>query len=89
MAGLNVSRHRTKGLEIFVRLPLGHLIRRLGRKNVCALKKGGNETPNDISGVVYANSIQPEPGKPKWSGSFGAAATRSASCRCSVPSIAS
>ncbi|WP_286809236.1 nucleotide-binding protein [Acetobacterium sp. MES1] len=31
----------------------GYLIGKLGRKNVCALKKGEVETPNDISGVVY------------------------------------
>lgn len=30
---------------------MGHL----GRENVCALKKGDIETPNDISGVVYVD----------------------------------
>lgn len=33
----------------------GYLIGRLGRENVCALKKGDIETPNDISGVVYVD----------------------------------
>ena len=32
----------------------GYLLAKLGRENVCALVKGGIETPNDISGVVYA-----------------------------------
>jgi len=31
----------------------GYLISKLGRRNVCALVKGGTEVPNDISGVVY------------------------------------
>lgn len=31
----------------------GYLMAKLGRENVCALVKGGIETPNDISGVVY------------------------------------
>ncbi|WP_236166332.1 TIR domain-containing protein [Pseudomonas juntendi] len=33
----------------------GYLIGKLGRENVCALKKGDIETPNDISGVVYVD----------------------------------
>jgi predicted nucleotide-binding protein len=32
----------------------GYLMAKLGRKNVSALVKGEIETPNDISGVVYA-----------------------------------
>ncbi|WP_438455956.1 TIR domain-containing protein [Vreelandella venusta] len=32
----------------------GYLMAKLGRENVCALVKGEIETPNDISGVVYA-----------------------------------
>jgi predicted nucleotide-binding protein len=32
----------------------GYLMAKLGRKNVCALVKDEIETPNDISGVVYA-----------------------------------
>lgn len=32
----------------------GYLMARLGRENVCALVKDEIETPNDISGVVYA-----------------------------------
>lgn len=31
----------------------GYFIGRLGRDKVAALLKGGVETPNDISGVVY------------------------------------
>lgn len=31
----------------------GYLMAKLGRENVCALRKGDVETPNDISGVVY------------------------------------
>lgn len=31
----------------------GYLMGKLGRENVCALRKGDIETPNDISGVVY------------------------------------
>lgn len=31
----------------------GYLIGKLGRENVCALVRGGVDTPNDISGVVY------------------------------------
>ncbi|MDY1046985.1 nucleotide-binding protein [Pseudomonas coleopterorum] len=33
----------------------GYLMGKLGRENVCALKKGDIETPNDISGVVYVD----------------------------------
>lgn len=33
----------------------GYLMGKLGRENVCALKKGNIETPNDISGVVYVD----------------------------------
>lgn len=33
----------------------GYLMGHLGRENVCALKKGDIETPNDISGVVYVD----------------------------------
>ena len=33
----------------------GFLIGKLGRKNVCQLVKGDVETPNDISGIVYAH----------------------------------
>lgn len=33
----------------------GYLMAKLGRKNVCALRKGDIETPNDISGVVYVD----------------------------------
>ncbi|MEA9746511.1 nucleotide-binding protein [Xanthomonas campestris pv. raphani] len=33
----------------------GYLIGKLGRENVCALRKGDIETPNDISGVVYVS----------------------------------
>jgi len=36
-------------------LELGYFIGRLGRKNVCALKKGDMELPSDFSGVVYTN----------------------------------
>jgi len=36
-------------------LELGYFICKLGRKNVCALHKGGVELPSDILGVVYAN----------------------------------
>lgn len=34
-------------------LELGYFIGKLGRKNVCALKKGEVELPSDFSGVVY------------------------------------
>lgn len=34
-------------------LELGYFIGRLGRKNVCALKRGDIEIPSDFSGVVY------------------------------------
>lgn len=33
----------------------GFLIGKIGRSNVCAIKKGEIETPNDISGVVYVS----------------------------------
>ncbi len=33
----------------------GFLMAKLGRENVCALRKGEIETPNDISGVVYVD----------------------------------
>lgn len=33
----------------------GFLIGKLGRPNVCPLVKGGVETPNDISGIVYTS----------------------------------
>jgi predicted nucleotide-binding protein len=33
----------------------GYLMGKLGRENVCALRKGDIETPNDISGVVYVD----------------------------------
>lgn len=36
-------------------LELGYFICKLGRKNVCALHKGGVELPSDILGVVYVN----------------------------------
>ena len=32
---------------------LGYFIGRLGRKRVCALKKGAPEIPSDYYGVVY------------------------------------
>ena len=38
----------------------GYLIGRIGRENVCALVKGGIETPNDISGVVYIKMDESE-----------------------------
>ena len=34
---------------------LGYFIGKLGRKNVCALHKGGVELPSDILGIVYVN----------------------------------
>lgn len=34
-------------------LELGYFIGRLGRKNVCALKRGDIEVPSDFGGVVY------------------------------------
>ena len=34
-------------------LELGYFIGELGRERVCALKKGGVETPSDYDGVVY------------------------------------
>lgn len=37
----------------------GFLISKLGRKNVCSLKKGNVETPNDLSGVVYVSMDGP------------------------------
>ncbi|MGJ0505459.1 MAG: TIR domain-containing protein [Methylocystis sp.] len=36
-----------------VLLELGYFIARLGRENVCALKKGDMELPSDFGGVVY------------------------------------
>ncbi|WP_244972645.1 TIR domain-containing protein [Pseudomonas salomonii] len=33
----------------------GYLMGKLGRENVCALKKGDIKIPNDISGVVYVD----------------------------------
>ena len=36
-----------------VLLELGYFIGRLGRQNVCALKRGDMELPSDIIGVVY------------------------------------
>ena len=36
-------------------LELGYFIGRLGRERVCALKKGGVETPSDYDGVVYTD----------------------------------
>ncbi|MGJ0452176.1 MAG: TIR domain-containing protein [Methylocystis sp.] len=36
-----------------VLLELGYFIGRLGRENVCALKKGDMELPSDFGGVVY------------------------------------
>jgi predicted nucleotide-binding protein len=34
-------------------MELGYFIGRLGRKNVCALKRGDLEIPSDFGGVVY------------------------------------
>ena len=36
-------------------LELGYFIGKLGRERVCALKKGGVETPSDYDGVVYTD----------------------------------
>ena len=36
-----------------VLLELGYFIGRLGRQNVCALKRGEMELPSDIIGIVY------------------------------------
>jgi predicted nucleotide-binding protein len=36
-----------------VLLELGYFIGRLGRKNVCALKRGDLEIPSDFGGVLY------------------------------------
>ena len=36
-------------------LELGYFVGRLGRENVCALKKGGLEMPSDYVGTVYIN----------------------------------
>ena len=36
----------------------GYLMAKLGRNNVCSLRKGEIETPNDLSGVVYVDMDQ-------------------------------
>lgn len=36
-----------------VLLELGYFVGRLGRKHVCALKRGEVEIPSDFEGVVY------------------------------------
>lgn len=52
---------QSKNSELFPRarqnaiFELGFFIGRLGRKNVCVLKKHEVETPSDYSGVVYIN----------------------------------
>ncbi|KIL45170.1 TIR domain-containing protein [Jeotgalibacillus soli] len=43
----------------------GFLMGKIGRSNVCALVKGGVETPNDISGVVYITMDQNDSWKSK------------------------
>jgi len=48
VGGTPISRARQNVL-----LELGYFIGRLGRKNVCALKRGDLEIPSDFGGVVY------------------------------------
>lgn len=49
------ARYRARQNVVFEH---GYLIAKLSRQNVCALKKGDIEIPNDISGVVYVDFDQ-------------------------------